>query len=139
VREAVSAVYAAFPELEWEVRAGEENQLVKANKTDLVFAAETVIQWVRWTLGGSAVAVWATAPVVATRPERWVIVSAPDQLERALDPDNLEPLTDGRTELMYALEMAVASRLIAANGGLLSRFREQTAGAVIALPHVSAE
>jgi len=139
VREAVASVVArSRSDVGFEIRA-EDSELVEANKSDLIFAAETVFACVLRTLKGTDGVVWVTAPVTAARAERWVIVAAPDQLERALDPNNLEPLTDSRTSLTNALEMGVACRLIAAGGGLILRFREQIPGAVIALPEASAK
>ena len=73
-------------------------------------------------------------PATGDTPERWLVVAPSAQIERALDPGNLRPFTDDRSSSRFALETALGSRLLAANGGRFLVFHERSAGAVIALP-----
>jgi signal transduction histidine kinase len=121
-----------------EVRMGADAHNVRANRRDLAALIGSVIfcVWVALNRGSTVgrTAVWVTEPQVGSIGECWVVIAAPDQLERAMDPDNLVTFTDDRAGFIQALNIAVASRLVTAAGGRMLCFREKVPGAVIAVP-----
>ena len=108
---------------------------MRAVESDLRLLAAAVIECVWFSLRGSRdLSIWVMAPAGAGASERWLAVTPSEHMRRALDPDNLRPFTDDRSSSRFALETALGSRLLAANGGRVLVFCEKSAGAVIAVP-----
>jgi hypothetical protein len=135
VRDITSTLTIGDPERSWDIRPGDGDQHVRAVESDLRLLAAAVIQCVWFSLRGTGdLSIWVVASANAGPPERWLAVMPSEHMQRALDPDNLRPFTDDRSSSRFALETALGSRLVTANGGRVLVFREKSAGAVIALP-----
>ena len=119
---------------QWQVRTEMPGQVVLANRDDLKLLIEKISLCVRNALRSGTPTIWLREPSVSSRPEHWVVIAGADHLEAASNPDNLVPFTDDRASSIYLLDIAVASRLVEANGGRVLCFREKVPGAVIALP-----
>ena len=130
----VAGLPAQEPDSPWQVRTEGAGQAVLANKDDLKLLIEKVSLCVLQALRSERLTIWVTEPSVSSPAEHRVVIAGTDHLEAASNPDNLVPFTDDRASSLYLLDIAVAARLVTANGGRVLCFREKIPGAVIALP-----
>ena len=134
VNEVVAGLPVQEPDSPWQVRTEVPGQIVLANRDDLKLLIEKVGLCVWQALRFAKAAMWVRESPMGSPAEHWVVIAGVDRLDAASNPDNLVPLTDDRASSIYLLDIAVASRLVEANGGRVLCFREKVPGAVIALP-----
>lgn len=134
VHEVVAGLPAQEPDPPWQVQTEVPGQTVLANRDDLKLRDREVSLCVWQALRFREAAVWVRESPIASPAEHWVVIASADHVEAASNPDNLAPFTDDRASSIQLLAIAVASRLVAVNGGRVLCFREKLPGAVIALP-----